>query len=321
MPAHKNPIVSTDRARELADPSLEQADPGVVDRPTPSREHQGSERDSGLYLCARLPRAGAVSPASVLDEIKNFVETHPDDVIIIDIQDATTPADTAQAFIDAGLEGAHRHVEAGGTAADAAGADRRRQDDHRLRRGRRWRRGARLVPAGVRRVGPGDAVQMGFGRRIPVRAEPRWDQRRAVPRQPLGDHGRPEPEHGAPGQRRRCAEGAPRALHRAAGQAAEHRRRRLRPELRPRQELAELNLELFDQVPDEAVPVSTTATSTPPTTAAPPSSAPASSTPPETLPGVEADQIVTTLTGAIRVGSARRSATFWPPSLPTPRRF
>ena len=41
---------------------------------------------------------------SALQEIKDFVETHPDDVIIIDIQDATTPADTAQAFIDAGLE-------------------------------------------------------------------------------------------------------------------------------------------------------------------------------------------------------------------------
>ena len=32
------------------------------------------------------------------------METHPDDVVLIVIQDATTPEDTAQAFVDAGLE-------------------------------------------------------------------------------------------------------------------------------------------------------------------------------------------------------------------------
>ena len=40
----------------------------------------------------------------MLDDLKSFVETHPDDVVLIVIQDATTPEDTAQAFVDAGLE-------------------------------------------------------------------------------------------------------------------------------------------------------------------------------------------------------------------------
>ena len=198
MPGSQNPIVLTDRARELANPSFEQADPGVVERANTlaARAPKAVDADSGLYLCHNYCELGAVSFASVLQEIKEFVETHPDDVIIIDIQDATTPADTAQAFIDAGLEEHIATLEAGGAAADAAGADRRRHDGHRVRRGRRWRRGARLVPAGVPRLGPGDAVQVGFGRRLRLRAEPRWDRRRAVPRQPLGDHVRAEPEHG-----------------------------------------------------------------------------------------------------------------------------
>jgi hypothetical protein len=46
---------------------------------------------------------GAVPFAAVLENVKNFIDTHPDDVVMLIIQDATTPADTAEAITDAGL--------------------------------------------------------------------------------------------------------------------------------------------------------------------------------------------------------------------------
>jgi hypothetical protein len=48
-----------------------------------------------IYLCHNYCEMGAVSFASVLADVKNFVDTHPDDVLTLIIQDATTPADTA----------------------------------------------------------------------------------------------------------------------------------------------------------------------------------------------------------------------------------
>ena len=46
---------------------------------------------------------GAIGFSDALAEIEGFVQTHPDDVVIVDIQDATTPADTAAAIEAAGL--------------------------------------------------------------------------------------------------------------------------------------------------------------------------------------------------------------------------
>ncbi len=39
----------------------------------------------------------------MLGDVKTFLESHPDDVVILDIQDATSPADTAAAITAAGL--------------------------------------------------------------------------------------------------------------------------------------------------------------------------------------------------------------------------
>ncbi|MGH9270513.1 MAG: hypothetical protein ACRDZ2_04505, partial [Ilumatobacteraceae bacterium] len=106
LPGSQTPVVLTDRARELSNPEFEGADPGVVERANAlaSRAPAAAEGDSTIYLCHNYCELGAISFASVLDDIKTFVETHPDDVVLIVIQDATTPDDTAQAFVDAGLE-------------------------------------------------------------------------------------------------------------------------------------------------------------------------------------------------------------------------
>ncbi|MGI9031829.1 MAG: hypothetical protein ACR2HP_17870, partial [Ilumatobacteraceae bacterium] len=106
LPGSQTPVVLTDRAQELANPEFEGADPGVVERANTlaARAPAAAGADSAIFLCHNYCELGAVSFASVLDDIKRFVETHPDDVVLIVIQDATTPDETAQAFIDAGLE-------------------------------------------------------------------------------------------------------------------------------------------------------------------------------------------------------------------------
>ena len=300
MPGSQNPIVLTDRARELAHPSFEQADPGVVDRANTlaARAPKAVDADSGLYLCHNYCELGAVSFASVLQEIKDFVETHPDDVIIIDIQDATTPADTAQAFIDAGLE---EHIAT-------------------LKPGEPLPTLQELIDAGTTVIvfaedgGGGGApawyqpAYQGWVQETPFK----WDAVNAFDCGPNrgGTNGElflvnhwvttsgPSP---STARQANADDVVRRRLERCierAGQAAEHRRRRLRPDLRPRRAARRPQ-------PRAARPGSRRRGAAarrrrpapPPTTAAPPTTAPASTTPPSTLPGVEADQIVTTLTG------------------------
>ena len=299
MPGSQNPIVLTDRARELAHPSFEQADSGVVDRANTlaARAPKAVDADSGLYLCHNYCELGAVSFASVLQEIKDFVETHPDDVIIIDIQDATTPADTAQAFIDAGLE---EHIAT-------------------LKPGEPLPTLQELIDAGTTVIvfaedgGGGGApdwyqpAYQGWVQETPFK----WD---AVNAFDCGPN-----RGGTNGElflvNHWVTTSGPSPSTASQANADDVVRRRLERCIEERgklpnivavdyaqtsdlvERLADLNLELLDQVPDEAEPASASTTSTPPTTAAPPTTAPASTTPPSTLPGVEADQIVTTLTG------------------------
>jgi hypothetical protein len=106
MPGSQTPVILTDRAHELSSPDFEQADPAVVERADAlqQRAPKAANAKSSIYLCHNYCELGAVKFSTVLQGIKNFIDTHPFEVIIIDIQDATAPADTAQAFIDAGLE-------------------------------------------------------------------------------------------------------------------------------------------------------------------------------------------------------------------------
>jgi hypothetical protein len=106
MPGSRTNVVITDRAAELASPDFEQADPAVVERANALAERVPKSADAtrDIYLCHNYCELGAVSFSTVLAGIKAFIDAHPGEVIILDIQDATTPADTAQAFIDAGIE-------------------------------------------------------------------------------------------------------------------------------------------------------------------------------------------------------------------------
>jgi hypothetical protein len=105
MPGTKAAVVLTDRAAELAQPPGEDYDPAIAQRASQlaARAPKSAGASRQIYLCHNYCEMGAVSFASVLNDVKEFVDTHPTDVIALIIQDATTPADTAAAIEAAGL--------------------------------------------------------------------------------------------------------------------------------------------------------------------------------------------------------------------------
>lgn len=56
-----------------------------------------------LYLCHTLCELGATKVSVALAQLTSFLDLYPNEVVIVFIQDATTPKDTARAFVDAGL--------------------------------------------------------------------------------------------------------------------------------------------------------------------------------------------------------------------------
>jgi MFS family permease len=58
----------------------------------------------GMYLCHTFCELGSTPLADVLDEIHEFLVTHPADILVVINQDYVTPADFVGAVADAGLE-------------------------------------------------------------------------------------------------------------------------------------------------------------------------------------------------------------------------
>jgi hypothetical protein len=105
LPGSDTPVVLTDRAAELVSPTGEGFDPAIAERAAQlaARAPRRADASRAIYLCHNFCELGAVRFSDVLDELDRFVRAHPDDVVIIDIQDATTPADTAAEIEAAGL--------------------------------------------------------------------------------------------------------------------------------------------------------------------------------------------------------------------------
>jgi hypothetical protein len=61
-------------------------------------------QEDGTYLCHMMCSLGATNLAETFEEFRLFLETHPDDVVVLIIEDIVTPADTQKAFQDSGLE-------------------------------------------------------------------------------------------------------------------------------------------------------------------------------------------------------------------------
>ena len=58
---------------------------------------------AGVYLCHNYCELGAVSLQTTLRVVRDFLDEHPAEIVLLDIQDQTTPADTVREFDRAGL--------------------------------------------------------------------------------------------------------------------------------------------------------------------------------------------------------------------------
>ena len=105
LPGSGAPIVLTDQTAGVVAQPGEEIDPAVVARANQlaARSPKAANAARGIYLCHNYCELGAVSFDSVLGDVKDFLDTNPNDVVILDIQDATSPADTAAAIERAGL--------------------------------------------------------------------------------------------------------------------------------------------------------------------------------------------------------------------------
>ncbi|MFL5874345.1 MAG: hypothetical protein ACJ76T_00430 [Solirubrobacteraceae bacterium] len=63
----------------------------------------GLKGRKGLYLCHALCELGAVPMSAALDEVRTFMAKHPDEVLVIFVEDYVPAAAIAKAFKDAGL--------------------------------------------------------------------------------------------------------------------------------------------------------------------------------------------------------------------------
>ncbi|HEX8770197.1 MAG TPA: hypothetical protein VF711_05450, partial [Acidimicrobiales bacterium] len=108
FPGSDKPLIITDRAAELRNPTGESSkiDSTVAQRANAlaSRAPRAADARRGIYLCHVYCELGAIPFADGLKELRTFLETHPDDVVITDIEDATTPADTVAEMVKAGLD-------------------------------------------------------------------------------------------------------------------------------------------------------------------------------------------------------------------------
>ncbi len=106
LPGSDTPIVLTDRvAGAQVAPPGDEIDPEVAARAAElaARAPRAADAQRDIYLCHNYCELGAVRFSSVLADVRSFLETRPDEVVILDIQDATSPADTAAAIEKAGL--------------------------------------------------------------------------------------------------------------------------------------------------------------------------------------------------------------------------
>ncbi len=105
IPGQRTPIVLTDKVAQATGRAEVNEDPVAAKRAAQlaAGAPKAADAQRGIYLCHSNCETGAVDIQKPLSDIKSFLTTHPDDVLMVVIQDATTPADTAAAFEEAGL--------------------------------------------------------------------------------------------------------------------------------------------------------------------------------------------------------------------------
>jgi hypothetical protein len=65
--------------------------------------HRGGEGKPGSYFCHVVCELGSIEMVRTLDWFRDFLQTHPDELVIIFIEDKVSPSDTATAFEKSGI--------------------------------------------------------------------------------------------------------------------------------------------------------------------------------------------------------------------------
>jgi hypothetical protein len=106
LPGSETTVVLSDRAAELATPPGEDVDPAIAQRAqqVAANAPPAADAQRDLYLCHNFCEMGAVSFVAQMTVVRQWLETHPDQVVMMVIEDHTTPADTVAALEAAGLD-------------------------------------------------------------------------------------------------------------------------------------------------------------------------------------------------------------------------
>jgi hypothetical protein len=104
VPGQDTPIVLTDKTAETV-AHADDEDPVALKRAAQlaAGAPKAADAQRGIYMCHSNCETGAVAFGKGLDEIKRFLVSHPDDVLMLTLHDFTSPADTAAAIEAAGL--------------------------------------------------------------------------------------------------------------------------------------------------------------------------------------------------------------------------
>ncbi|HEV3135944.1 MAG TPA: hypothetical protein VG348_14730 [Acidimicrobiia bacterium] len=104
VPGQDTPVVLTDKTAETVS-HADDEDPVAVKRAAQlaAGAPQAANAQRGIYMCHSNCETGAVAFSKGLGEIKRFLVSHPDDVLMLTLHDFTSPADTAAAIEAAGL--------------------------------------------------------------------------------------------------------------------------------------------------------------------------------------------------------------------------
>lgn len=89
---------------------------------------RGGDATQGAYLCHVVCELGSVELTKALGWVKDFLDTHPDEFVVLFIEDKVTPEDTAKAFEQSGIlryAQAHRPGTAFPTLRELIEADKR----------------------------------------------------------------------------------------------------------------------------------------------------------------------------------------------------
>jgi hypothetical protein len=105
LPGSETTVVITDRAAELASPPGETYDPAIAARAQQIAANApvAAATERSIYLCHNFCEMGAASFTSEMAKVRTWLDTHPDEVVMMIVEDHTTPADTAAALVAAGI--------------------------------------------------------------------------------------------------------------------------------------------------------------------------------------------------------------------------